>query len=213
MFRVNRVTVCFSLICIMFVSALYNQTAIAYEEIDYWYSNEDSIGTWVSIPTIRGKFLGCSFSAPLMENYFNNAFNHSRQEWASAGINTTFHFGTITSANIACYGGTRTQIQVETGVYVDTMYAGLTTYSCSFLAYLSYGGAIKKLYKMSTGVKVLLPYRPGVAEQGYKNVMLHELGHALGWIGHSTNNGDVMYSFENGNIYLTLRDKRHLKQV
>jgi len=46
-----------------------------------------------------------------------------------------------------------------------------------------------------------------------KNVAKHhEMGHALGWVGHASKN-NVMYKQESDVTILTKVDKRHLKQV
>lgn len=51
-------------------------------------------------------------------------------------------------------------------------------------------------------------------EQTYKNVILHEVGHALGWHGHSREAPDVMYKEEKqANVNLTNRDVEHVLQV
>lgn len=42
---------------------------------------------------------------------------------------------------------------------------------------------------------------------------IHEVGHSLGWFGHSTLSSDIMYSYSTENITLTTRDKNHLVQV
>lgn len=50
----------------------------------------------------------------------------------------------------------------------------------------------------------------------YKNTATHELGHLLGWAGHSSKNTDIMYAQENGVTTLTTlttRDKKHIKQI
>lgn len=45
------------------------------------------------------------------------------------------------------------------------------------------------------------------------NVGIHELGHSMGWHGHSTNSSDVMYTYTNDVKTLTSRYKNHLAQV
>ena len=50
-------------------------------------------------------------------------------------------------------------------------------------------------------------------EQKLKNTVTHEMGHALGWIGHSSNSNDVMYSVRSSISVLTSRDITHLEQV
>lgn len=47
----------------------------------------------------------------------------------------------------------------------------------------------------------------------YKKTCTHELGHALGWAGHSSNTSDIMYSAGSSVTSLTSRDKNHLSQV
>ena len=47
----------------------------------------------------------------------------------------------------------------------------------------------------------------------YTNTATHELGHALGWAGHSTTSTDIMYAAATSITTLTPRDKRHLTQV
>ena len=47
----------------------------------------------------------------------------------------------------------------------------------------------------------------------YIKTALHELGHAVGWNGHSANTSDVMYGYGSSVTVLTNRDKNHLSQV
>lgn len=47
----------------------------------------------------------------------------------------------------------------------------------------------------------------------YMNAATHELGHALGWMGHSTDKNDVMGAYSFGLYKLSDHDKCHLSQV
>ncbi|WP_139902880.1 matrixin family metalloprotease [Clostridium thermarum] len=48
---------------------------------------------------------------------------------------------------------------------------------------------------------------------GYKKTATHELGHALGWRGHSSSTTDIMYESASTITELTTRDKEHLMQI
>lgn len=46
------------------------------------------------------------------------------------------------------------------------------------------------------------------------SVTIHEIGHALGWCGHSSNSDDKMYAADNADKQtVTTRDLEHLAQV
>ena len=52
----------------------------------------------------------------------------------------------------------------------------------------------------------------GSFDNHYYGTFLHEMGHAIGWLGHSTVSADVMYTYSNGVIVLTQRDKLQVLQ-
>ncbi len=53
----------------------------------------------------------------------------------------------------------------------------------------------------------------GWGENHYKNVAMHEMGHALGWKGHASHVNDIMYHLSSSYISLSSRDIAHLVQV
>ena len=53
----------------------------------------------------------------------------------------------------------------------------------------------------------------GRTEIQYKNTIMHEMGHAIGWYGHSSVSTDVMYGIETTVTSLTTRDQNHISQV
>ena len=73
--------------------------------------------------------------------------------------------------------------------------------------------------RLITGVKITLltveHEGTPVTEEGMKKTCLHEIGHALGLRGHSSNNRDVMFFSESGSVWpaLTKRDKATLTRL
>lgn len=59
--------------------------------------------------------------------------------------------------------------------------------------------------------KVYTPKKLFYSAKNYRIMFTHELGHALGYLGHSTSKNDLMYSSGKKDV-LTTRDKRHLSQ-
>lgn len=53
----------------------------------------------------------------------------------------------------------------------------------------------------------------GLSKTAQENVLIHELGHALGYAGHSENNADVMFKDANGSTTLSANETNHLKQI
>jgi len=63
------------------------------------------------------------------------------------------------------------------------------------------------------GYKVGIVYEGKIDVNLYRNTMTHELGHALGWFGHSGNASDIMYSARSTKTTISTRDARHLSQI
>ena len=92
--------------------------------------------------------------------------------------------------------------------------SGLTSMNYSQYAYLNYNGSTKMLKKMISASVFIIDN--GRTEAKYNKTFTHELGHALGWLGHSSrtnNNLDIMYAYSSTVQNLTYYDKAHLNQV
>ena len=104
-----------------------------------------------------------------------------------------------------------------TGYSVPVEDLGVTVYSGTLFAYLNYQGQQKQLKSMDYArvyiVDRQLGYLSTYWENEYKAAFTHELGHAFGWFGHSTQSGDLMYSDPVGVYTIQNRDKNHLLQV
>ena len=171
-----------------------------------WYSNTDEIGKWSFTPTISSIKLNSNSSF-----YFEDGYSRARSQWGNAGITTTNN-GTSTSSNIVCYGGTVNQIYSTTGYQVPSNVCGITNCSATLTnTRLEYDGLTYKIYNISHANVYILDLGNNLNKT--KMTCIHEVGHSLGWFGHSTLSSDIMYSYSTENITLTTRDKNHLVQV
>lgn len=114
---------------------------------------------------------------------------------------------------IRYYGGTVAEL-TALGWTVSSYTAGtteLTSISMEGYWYLLTDGSSKAGYLYSLIRGYIVDKNKPLA--GATNVTLHELGHALGWRGHSAVSSDIMYSLSSSISLLTNRDKDHLSQV
>jgi hypothetical protein len=172
-------------------------------ELDYWESNVNNIASFMSTtPDIYSATLG-AYNLTTLRSQVTNA----RDQWYGAGIpcNTTT---TEAIAEIKVYGGSLSQIQSVCPEF-QSGYAGLTkSYSILQSGVYLYNGNYKQYYKMDHAtvyVKTGLTYP--------QFVVTHEIGHSIGWNGHISTYGNVMYASESPFTDLTARDKRHLSQI
>jgi predicted Zn-dependent protease len=136
--------------------------------------------------------------------------NHAASEWKDVlgiTINTS---STASTGNIEYYGGTRSEITAYTGYTLPTDSAGQTRYYYKGEeGTWTYGSSSKTGYLFS----FIYCYMVDASDDYEYNVATHELGHALGWMGHTPNSSAVMYHTESSVITLTNIDKNHLSQV
>lgn len=173
--------------------------------LSYWYSDSDTIGRWdessINVNTNR-----------LNSNntfYFLVAMVHALGQWSTpTGITLT---KTTTTGPIVYYGGTKAEIDTLGLFTLPASATGATGTTNTTEGTWTYGSTTK------TGLKTTYAYGcivdNGRTADEYKKTATHELGHALGWKGHSSTTTDVMYSQPSSVTTLTSRDKNHLSQV
>lgn len=155
-------------------------------DLTYWESNVDHISSYMSIvPDIYSATLG-SYNLYTLKSQVSNA----RNQWNTAGIpcNTTV---SEPYAEIKVYGGTLTEIQ---SVYPNfqSSYAGLTINgTIKQPGVFLYNGNYKYYYQIISSTVYI---RTGLTYP--LNVVVHEIGHSVGWGGHIESSGNVMYGFE-----------------
>lgn len=172
----------------------------------YTESQTTNIGRWAANTlTVRTIKLNsdASFS-------FLIGVNHAASEWEDAlgiTINTS---STTSTGDIEYYGGTRAEIATYTGYTIPTDVAGRTRYYYTYEeGTWTYGSSSKTGYLFS----FIYCYLVDDSDDYEYNVATHELGHALGWMGHTPNSSAVMYHTQSSVETLTAIDKNHLSQV
>jgi hypothetical protein len=176
-----------------------------------WYSDENEIRKWENgRPTIWAGNLG---TGGFTNTEFNSYVTHGRSQWTAAGIPTTLVTSDGANANIRIYGGTYSVLKsIYTWLDSDVNGTAVYTGGATFLGTLKYGSTYKNMYYANPPVNVYVISKNRTADQ-YKKTFTHEIGHALGWKGHSPHPSDIMYHAGSSVTGLTFRDKNHLKQV
>lgn len=198
----------------LFVATLILCSSVAHAtdigSLSYWESDDDNIGRWVDKSVMiwsRKLNSNGSFS-------YTSAVNSAATKWSSAlGIPISF---TTTNpyAGVFYFGGTSDEITAYTGYEMPSNVTGLTNYT-SYMkeGTRTYNGNKKNSYAFVT-VNVFLLDKSRSSIQ-YANTALHELGHAMGWMGHTSTSypNTVMYPTATTITSLTTCDIRHLSQV
>lgn len=174
-----------------------------------WYSDSDIIGRW---DTSNVQIYKVQYS----ENdsfYFSSGLAYACIPWSndteiniSSGTSSSY-----ASAPIVYYGGTMEQLNALTDFTISQLTNGITTVNFSAEGYWSYGTETK-LGWVITGAEGCIVDKDHSTNE-VTNTCIHELGHALGWHGHSNVSSDIMSEYGSSNILLTDRDKNHLSQV
>ena len=212
------VMLCISFFCSSGLRSVYGEEY--YDILYVWNSDTPTISTWTNsyfnISAVRMD-VGPSFYTYFMQGILNSA-----SEWSSVvgsyPIVTAYESDTAT---FKVFGGTVSELQTTVyfssytflpGVYGTTKVLTEPSYFCDYGYYNGSSYSTKYGYHMGS-VVVAVVNRTGASENRIKCTCLHEIGHALGWDGHSTGDSDVMTSSPTDLTSLTNRDKAHLSQV
>ncbi|MGG2083049.1 matrixin family metalloprotease [Lysinibacillus pakistanensis] len=190
-------------------SSLGTAYAATLGTLSYWYSDSSEINRWGG--TSRTIWSGMADSS-ISTTTFASYVNHATTQWSSAGISTE-GVNDLSNARIRVHGGSYNTLKAMEPA-IDSTTSAYTAYSGRTLeGDWKYGTTLKTGYKFSGPVNIYIVQLGGKTTNAYKKTVTHELGHALGWRGHSSNSSDVMYSTSSEIINLTTRDKNHLIQV
>ncbi len=147
-----------------------------------------------------------SFSASAIDGYIDYALG----KWNSAGIPAQ---QVTSNHNIALYCGDLNFLQCHYTDY-QSNWRGLTSLNGSYSTTVTYNGVSHNIYDNSSTNTTYLLYRSSLSASNYKNTLLHEFGHSLGWYdGHSPTSGDIMYATAGSGTSLKTRDKNQALQM
>ena len=183
--------------------------------LSYWNSDGSDIGHWTATRKVYVKNLNQS------GNFDPSSYlGFGVYLWSgSAGIRCDLS-GTASNHVIAAYGGTKNEL-VDTGVFKKEDLDGNTVGFCSYTertleGTYTYNGNNKSCYlaTKATIALVELSGKDKTYRQYYKTAA-HELGHALGYYGHSPTQYEIMYPtvYDATKESLTNNEINHLKQV
>lgn len=196
------------IIFIVLISLTTNVYASTLGTISYWYdTTSNNIGRWNYTPYLWASNVDSGFTSAQFATYVS----HATSQWSSAGISTN-GIDEEGYANIRIKGGTYNTLHALEPDITPTD-AGLTVFIGTYEGEWVYNGANKTGYLCVSPIMVYIISKSGKSDNGYKNTTTHELGHALGWMGHTSNSSDIMYGTETEVTVLTSRDKNHLNQI
>lgn len=175
--------------------------------LDCWHSDSASVAYWTSDPTLYYTKIDTTSTF-----YFNNGNSSAVTQWEDA-LGIDLISGTESSAKIKCYGATLEYIESVFGVDFDTNTVGLTSSSAYVAGQVTtYLGDSTKTIKRLASATIFIP-NLGYNNNTQKEIVVHEYGHALGYNGHSSNSGDVMYPYCHDDYTLSTDDIAHIKQI
>ena len=191
------------------------------DTLSYWYATEDNPNDYIFRMTVRPKIgwnilSAGTFSATNIDAYVQ----HAVDQWTSYGM--PIDKVSFTSANIVVQAGKYSVLKPLTQAAIKPGTAGYTDRENGGNGYFeknwTYNSQIKYGYTSNfSRILVLFDTSNGTQlysnETIYKNVILHEVGHALGWQGHSANTTDIMHAQSKSVYTLTSRDANHVRQI
>ena len=202
------------LFCVLMAVCLCVTASAAYT-LTCWYAYHpnanteyNQIGTWGANSTI--KFAQKKLNKNSDFDFY--ACNLGAQNTWAPILGVTFqNVILMNDAQIKVYGGTQAEMQ-EIGLTVTEYAVGRTISDYGSSTTTSYGGKTKYVLGLNDG-EIQIYDGLGRTPTQVQKTTTHEMGHALGWHGHSKVYGDLMYTSSETSNGMTSRDINHLKQV
>lgn len=210
---VKKRILAFLLLIIWIMSAATG--VLAATTVRQWCSDE----SWVYYRELDGSYYVSTLGTDSSFNTnFRSAVSHARDQWSSALNRISV---TETSFNYALnyvYGGTKEELSGIFPELADTTggrtYFGPTAF-VENITYIDINGnsSVKSVYALTSGGMMCVINDSTSTLANYQNIATHEMGHLLGWYGHSINTTDVMWRRTTQWTTLSQSEKKHLSQI
>lgn len=206
-------------LCILMSSALVNYAYAV--NFSTWYANTDmDLGNIVMYQT-KGyySYKNCSNNTATNNRLISEIANSATAWKNGLGISLSSNSSNTSSSNgFVVWCGTRSDLLAE-GATISTKQAGFTYIDdkYSYVGSASYKSGSSTItvgvYKFSATVPVYVRTDGYSSGGSTANTIAHEMGHALGWYGHSKSQSLLMYKSSSSKTSPTSSDIAHLKQV
>jgi len=188
----------------------------------HWHSDEQWVAFWPGNVYTHVTLLGTQ-----SEGFrFGQRFINARSAWSSAVV-VNFGQGTTANAQVRAYAGHRSEIESYRGE-TGTTWTGLATYAPRSRVNTSAipngtitipDGTQRRVYRFSGQARIFVVQRwtgsTWTSEQinRTQKTTTHELGHVLGFAGHSPDNLDVMWAYNTVHHTIRFNERLHLSQI
>lgn len=175
------------------------------EALSYWYSNDNKIGS------DNNRHIWSTVIDGFSVSDFNSYMNYGRDQWKNEVGIYTYGSNDKVSSSIHWYGGSQATLREMEPSLANLQAVAVIKYEYKIGTH-TYNGSSKDNWRIKSEIYTpKLPWYYMASAKTYRIMFTHELGHGLGWLGHSTNTDDLMYANSKTDS-LTTRDKNHLKQ-
>lgn len=183
-----------------------------------WRSNDYKVGKFYFVPEVKRIYLYEEDGTPDFSFPLASSMEYARGVWGDEGIQTSLsaqnqlgiqsHCGTASVlSNNSYFAGTITSNTYGVTRHINRSLVGNYKY-ISPQNVTSYMDAYSESFAV-----IALVQRSTYTTNQVRHTATHELGHALGWYGHSTVSTDVMYAAPSWSLTLSAAEAEHLAQI